>query len=251
MLILFNKAISVACFAMRCRQFFLLPHFSQSIDADTNVSAAHSLKLQRKIGWDWLCGVAIHAVPWMGRALCLLFCSPLSMSPCSAGAARDTSPSLGVGGVPVGTPSRALGAGSTAGSFPGESTGFLCKPGASLLPSHAHVVTANSVLNEGFGINAPNLGPSLQCPAFLVTLSLVQCDLGRLSSSYLYFDLLNLHWQPWKSCLEVLNFYLGGFFRSSLKDSVAGGCHGVFKRNFCHLNLNLGRRRRGIGLNLF
>lgn len=56
MLILFNKAITVACFAMRCWQFFLLPHFSQSIDADMNVSAAHSLKLQRKIGWDLLWG---------------------------------------------------------------------------------------------------------------------------------------------------------------------------------------------------
>lgn len=56
MLILFNKAISVACFAMKCWQFFLLPHFSQSIDADTNVSAAHSFKLQTKIGWDWLWG---------------------------------------------------------------------------------------------------------------------------------------------------------------------------------------------------
>lgn len=76
MLILFNKAISVACFAMRCRQFFLLPHFSQSIDADTNVSAAHSLKLQRKIGWDWL---------WGGNPRCSLdgesFVSALLLSP--------------------------------------------------------------------------------------------------------------------------------------------------------------------------
>lgn len=101
-------------------------------------------------------------------------------------------------------------------SFPGESTGSLCKPGASLPSSHAHVGTANSVLNEGFGINAPSLGPSLQSPGFLITLSLFQCDLGRLSFSYLYFEPLYLHWQLWKSCLKVLNFIWGGLLRLCL-----------------------------------
>lgn len=98
MLILFNKATSVACFAMRRWQLFLLPHFSHSIDADTNVSAAHSLKLQRKIGWDLL---------WGGNPHCSLggesSVSALLLSPVNTPAARDTSPFLWVGSVPVGT----------------------------------------------------------------------------------------------------------------------------------------------------
>lgn len=134
MLILFNKAISVACFAMKCWQFFLLPHFSQSIDADTNVSAAHSFKFQTKIGWDWL-WVTAHSVPWVGRALCLLLCSLLPMSPRSAAAEGHLTSCVG-GRCPLGTSSPALGAGGTAGIPPCRAHCCSCKPLASLLSSH-------------------------------------------------------------------------------------------------------------------
>lgn len=76
MLILFNRAITVACFAMRCWQFFLLAHFSQGIAADTNVSAAHSLKLRREIWRDLLWGGNPHH-PLDGRS----FVSALLLSP--------------------------------------------------------------------------------------------------------------------------------------------------------------------------
>lgn len=172
MLILFNKAISVACFAMKCWQFFLLPHFSQSIDADTNVSAAHSFKLQRKIGWDWLWG-GNPQCSLGGRTLCPLFCSLLPMSPRSAAAEGHLTSCVG-GRCPLGTsspaldslPAAALGAGSTAGILPCRTLCCSCK--ASLQSSHAPVGTANSILPEGFGIHAPNLGPSLESPGFLI-----------------------------------------------------------------------------------
>lgn len=154
----------------------------------------------------------------MGRAWCLPFCSLLSASPRSAAAARDTSPSLWDTKPCSGVTSAAvLGAGTLLPSSPAEPTGCCCKPGASLPSTHARVGTANSVLNEGFGINAPNLGPSLLLNALDLSLSLFHCDLGRLSSSYLYFEPLNLHWQPRKCCLKVLNFIWGGLLQPCLK----------------------------------
>lgn len=211
MLILFNKAISVACFARRCWQFFLLPHFSQSIDADTNVSAAHSLKLQTKIGWDLLWdGNPRHSLH--GESFVSFFCSLLSMSPRSAAAVRDTSPLCGWR-CPCGDtspaleslPAAAVGAGALLASFPGQ-----CKPLASLLSTQARVGTANSLLNEGFGINALNLRPGLQSPGFLVTLSLFHCDLQRFSSSLTFILSLLTYTVAWKSWI------LFGLLRSCL-----------------------------------
>lgn len=131
------------------------------------------------------------------------------MSLRSAAAARDTSPSLGVWDVSVGRASPALeslpavlGAGALLPSFPGDSTGCLCKPRAPLPSSPVHFRTVRHVLHEGFGMNALNLGPNLQSPRFLITLSLFQCDFREtFLLSYLYFEPLNLH-----CCLKVLNF---------------------------------------------
>lgn len=142
MLILFNKTISVACFAMRCWQFFLLPHFSQSIDADMNVSAAHSLKLQRKIGWDLLWdGNPRHSMD-VESFVSVLLLSPINV-PTLSSAGRDTSPLCGwemslwghqpCSGV---TPSCCCVQGAVLASFPGES-----KPLARLLSTHACVAT--------------------------------------------------------------------------------------------------------------
>lgn len=172
MLILLNKAISVACFAMRCWQFFLLPHFSQSIDADMNVSAAHSLKLQREFVWDLL---------WGGNPCCILggessvsaLLLSLPMSPRSAAAEGHLTACVG-GRCPCGDiqPSSRITSSCCSGC-----SGHCWHPSlqdppaapvASLLSSHVPVGAANSIFNEGFGINAPNLGPSLQSPGFLI-----------------------------------------------------------------------------------
>lgn len=217
MLILFNKAITVACFAMRCWQFFLLPHFSQSIDADMNVSAAHSLKLQRKIGWDLLWGGnPCHSLDGNIFVSALLL-SPVNVPSHAQQLLRGTPHLLcGCEMSPWGHPALLWSHSSRCSGcrgrcwHPSLECFFHCPsilpPGASasLPSSHARVGAANCVLNEGFGIKALNLGPSLQSPGF-------QCDLGRLSSS-LAFILSLLTWAvAWKSWI-----LFGGLLQLSL-----------------------------------
>lgn len=194
------------------------------------------------------CGVAIHAIPWMGTSLCLLYCSLLSMFPRSAAAARDTSPSLcGCEMSPWGHPALLWShfqplfwvQGALLASFPGDSTGCFC------ISSIQSCSYWSSKLAFGWGIWNQSPESGTQFAILWISAWFREAFLR----SYPYFVSLNL-----RCCLKVLNFICGPssvFLKSSWRDSVAGGCHGIFKRNFCQLHLNLGGGRRGIGLSLF
>lgn len=197
MLILFNKAISVACFAMKCWQFFLLPHFSQSIDADTNVSAAHSFKLQTKIGWDWQWG---------------------DNPQCSRGGQSSVSaPLLSPANVPTlsscwGTPHLLCGWEMSPGDIQPCSgcRGHCWHPSLQnpLLLLQASAISSvqprsfwNSKLHFTWGIwnPCPKPGPSLESPWVSHYLSPFRGGLGRLSSSFTFIFSLLICIVAWKS----------------------------------------------------
>lgn len=228
MLILFNKAITVACFAMRCWQFFLLPHFSQSIDADTNVSAAHSLKLQRKIGWDLLWGGnPCHSLDGNIFVSALLL-SPINVPTLSSCCKGHLTFSVGVR-CPRGDIQPCSGVTSSRCSgcrghcwHPSLETAPAAS--ASLLSSRVRVGAASWVLDEGFGIKALNLGPSLQSPGF-------QCDLGRLSFA---LTLILCHltcavaWKSWILFVGLLQSSLNLPEEIQLQEAAMGSLREIF-----------------------
>lgn len=129
--------------------------------------------------------------------------------------------------------------GALLASFPGDSTGCFC------ISSIQSCSYWSSKLGFGWGIwnQSPESGTQFAIPWISVWFR------ETFLRSYPCFVSLNL-----RCCLKVLNFICGPssvFLKSSWRDSVAGGCHGIFKRNFCQLHLNLGGGRRGIGLSLF